>query len=305
MLPSTQTGLVFNIQKYSLHDGPGIRTTVFLKGCPLKCLWCHNPEGISPLPEIVLLESRCLACSECRSACPLPSANHGTGFMPLRDDECTLCGECVDACPSGSRQMLGRTRSVADVMASVRQDRVFYDDSGGGLSVSGGEPLSQPQFLLALLEACRREGIHTVLDTTGFGHTEHLLAAARLTDLVLYDLKVFDDARHRQLTGVSNKLILANLQQLDRAHPNIWLRLPLVPGFNDDLANLRQIADFAVGLRHITQVNLLPFHRTGIDKFARLGKTHALDGVQTPSAELMEMAVGIFHDAGLQAKIGG
>jgi len=305
MLPSTQTGLVFNIQKYSLHDGPGIRTTVFLKGCPLKCLWCHNPEGISPQPEMVVIESRCLACGECRSACLLPAASDGGGFLPLRNDDCTLCGECVVACPSGGRQMLGNSLSVAEVMASVRQDRVFYDDSGGGLTVSGGEPLSQPQFLLALLEACRGEGIHAVLDTTGFGPTELLLAAAAMTDLVLYDLKVLDDARHRQLTGVSNNLILANLQRLDRVHSNIWVRLPVVPGFNDDLANLRQIADFVVGLRHITLVNLLPFHRTGIDKFARLGKTHALDGVQAPSAELMETAVSIFHDVGLNARIGG
>lgn len=305
MQPSTQAGLVFNIQKYSLHDGPGIRTTVFLKGCPLKCLWCHNPEGISPQPEMVVMETRCLACGECRSACPLPAASDGGGFLPLRNDDCTLCGNCVDACPTGGRQMLGNSLSVAEVMASVRQDRVFYDDSGGGVTVSGGEPLSQPQFLLGLLEACRDEGIHAVLDTTGFGSTEYLLAAAAMTDLVLYDLKALDDARHRQLTGVSNKLILANLQRLDRAHRNIWIRLPVVPGFNDDLANLRQIADFVVGLRHITLVNLLPFHRTGIDKFARLGKTHALDGVQAPSAELMEMAVGIFHDVGLNARIGG
>lgn len=305
MLPSTQAGLVFNIQKYSLHDGPGIRTTVFLKGCPLQCLWCHNPEGISPRREIVLVESRCLACGECRNACPLPGATRGDGFLPLRNDDCTLCGECVDACPTGGRQMLGATRSVAEVMASVLQDRVFYDESGGGVTVSGGEPLSQPQFLLALLDACRHAGLHTVLDTTGFGQTGHLLAAAAMADLVLYDLKVLDDARHRQLTGVSNKLILANLQRLDREHGNIWIRMPLVPGCNDDLRNLQQLAEFVVGLRHVTLVNLLPFHRTGIDKFARLGMAHALDGVQAPSAELLATAVRIFHDVGLVARIGG
>jgi pyruvate formate lyase activating enzyme len=305
MLPSTQAGLVFNIQKYSLHDGPGIRTTVFFKGCPLNCLWCHNPEGISPQRAIVLLESRCLACGECRSACPLPAASEDCGFLPLRLADCTLCGGCVDACPSGGRQMLGATRSVAEVMAEVLKDRVFYEDSGGGVTVSGGEPLRQPQFLLALLAACRREGLHTVLDTTGFGHTRHLLAAAAMADLVLYDLKVLDDARHRQLTGVSNKTILANLHHLDREHRNIWIRMPLVPGCNADLRNLQQLAGFVRDLRHVTLVNLLPFHRTGIDKFARLGMTHALDGVQAPSAELMATAVSIFHDAGLEVRIGG
>jgi pyruvate formate lyase activating enzyme len=305
MLPRTPTGLVFNIQKYSLHDGPGIRTTVFLKGCPLNCLWCHNPEGISPQPEIVLVESRCLACGECRSACPLPAATQGSGLLPLRNADCSLCGKCVAACPGGGRQLLGATRSVAEVMAEVLKDRVFYQDSGGGVTVSGGEPLSQPQFLLAVLAACRREGLHTALDTTGFGQTDHLLAAAAMADLVLFDLKAFNEDRHLQLTGVSNKPILANLRHLDREHHNIWIRLPVVPGCNADPGDLQQLAGFVRGLHHVTLVNLLPFHRTGIDKFARLGKAHALAAVQAPSAELMDIALRIFHDAGLPARIGG
>ncbi|MEI6674168.1 MAG: glycyl-radical enzyme activating protein [Verrucomicrobiota bacterium] len=301
----SQTGLVFNIQKYSLHDGPGIRSTVFLKGCPLRCLWCHNPEGISPQREIVIQTGRCLDCGECRAACPQPMATRGEGCLPARDESCTLCGSCVDACPTAARQRLGDRMAVAEVMASVLKDRVFYDESDGGVTISGGEPLSQPQFLLALLAACRREGLHTVLDTTGCGQTGHLLAAAELTDLVLYDLKALDEGRHLQLTGVSNTLILDNLKRLDRVHRNIWIRLPVVPGLNDDLHNLTQIAEFVLGLRHVTLVNLLPFHRTGLDKFARLGQTHTLAGVQAPSVELMEAAVRIFHDAGLQATIGG
>jgi pyruvate formate lyase activating enzyme len=301
----SQAGLVFNIQKYSLHDGPGIRSTVFLKGCPLRCLWCHNLEGISPLREIVVVEARCLACGECRDACTLPAAGHGGACLPVRMDGCRMCGDCVAACPTAARQMLGGSMTVAEVLAMVLKDRVFYDESAGGVTISGGEPLSQAQFLLALLEACRGEGLHTALDTTGFGQTGQLLAAAALTDLVLYDLKVFDDARHRQLTGVSNTLILDNLRQLDEVHRNIWIRLPVVPGLNDDLRNFQQIADFLLGLRHVTRVNLLPFHRSGLDKFARLGQTHTLDAVQAPSVELMELAVNTFHAAGIHAIIGG
>ena len=300
-----QSGLVFNIQKYSLQDGPGIRTTVFLKGCPLHCLWCHNPESISPARELVVLENRCLACGGCIHACPFGELAAGEARMPTRYEKCDLCGSCVDACPTHARQMIGEMMSVERVMAELLKDRLFYDDSGGGVTISGGEPLNQSRFLLALLEACRAAELHAVLDTTGFGRTEDLLAAAGLAGLVLYDLKALDEGRHRQLTGVSNRIILENLRALDQVHRNIWIRLPVVPGFNDDLRNLQQIADFVVGLRHVTLVNLLPFHRSGVGKFERLGKVHALDGVEAPSEETMEAAVKTFRDVGLDAKVGG
>jgi len=300
-----QDGLVFNIQKYSLHDGPGIRTTVFLKGCPLRCGWCHNPEGILGHREIVVIKNRCMACYECRAVCPSAKSICDAGALPALNEQCIQCGACVEICPTGARQMIGRVSSVAEVMDEVFKYRVFYDESGGGVTFSGGEPLMQPQFLLALLEACRNGRIHTVLDTTGFGRTEHLLAAAKLADLVLYDLKAFDEVRHRALTGVSNRSILENLKVLDQMHRNIWIRLPVVPGFNDDLDDLKRIADFASGLRNITLVNLLPFHRTGLHKYERLGMTHELDGVEAPSAELMQWVVTAFEDVGLKTKVGG
>jgi pyruvate formate lyase activating enzyme len=300
-----QTGLVFNLQRYSIHDGPGIRTTVFLKGCPLRCAWCHNPEGISPRPELVVVESRCAGCGECRRACPFGDSVSGAGALPAHPEQCQLCGACVEACPTGARQMIGRTMTVPEILEEILKDRIFYESSGGGVTFSGGEPLLQPHFLCTLLEACRAHGLHTVLDTTGFGCTEHLLAAAALSDLVLYDLKAFDETRHRTLTGVSNRGIRANLQALDRTHRNVWIRLPVVPGFNDDLAELKRIADFVAGLRSVTLVNLLPFHRTALHKWKRLGLAHSLEGVQAPSAEFMERAAETFSQMGLRTKTGG
>ena len=300
-----QTGLVFNLQRYSIHDGPGIRTTVFLKGCPLCCAWCHNPEGMSPNPEIIVVESRCARCGECRTACPFGASLVEPGVLPTRLEQCQSCGACAEACPTGARQMIGRTMTVPEVLRELRKDRMFYESSGGGVTFSGGEPLLQPHFVCALLEACRAEGLHSALDTTGFGCTDHLLAAAALSDLVLYDLKAFDEARHRALTGVSNLGILENLQTLDKVHRNIWIRLPVVPGINDDLEDLDRVTGLVDGLRRVTLVNLLPFHRTAMHKWERLGRSHSLEGVPAPSAEFMERAAAAFTRKGLKTKMGG
>lgn len=299
------TGLVFNLQKYSVQDGPGIRTTVFLKGCPLCCEWCHNPESISSRREIVVVTQRCNACGECRTVCPFGEEMIGAGALPPRSTQCTLCAACVDACPTGARQMIGREMTVAEVVEAVLKDRIFYEDSGGGVTLSGGEPLAQPHFLHALVAALHTTGIHVALDTTGFGGQSHLLAAARFSDLVLYDLKAFDEARHRKLTGVSNRIILENLLALSDVHKNIWIRLPVVPGFNDEVGELEKIAEFVADLRAVTLVNLLPFHRSGLHKYERLGWGHSLADVVTPSAELMERAADIFRRRHLPTKIGG
>lgn len=299
------TGLVFNIQKYSLHDGPGIRSTVFLKGCSLCCAWCHNPESISARQEIVVVDNRCVVCGECREACPIGEMIAGDGALPPRNEECILCAACVEACPTGARQMIGQKMSVAEVLKEVLKDRVFYDDSGGGVTISGGEPLVQAEFLRELLTALRAEGIYTALDTCGFGRTAHLLAAAQFSSLILYDLKALDDGRHRRLTGVSNRLILENLRTLDGVHENIWIRIPIVPGYTDDAEELKGIARLVAGLKHVTQVNLLPYHHTASPKYERLGRTHALDGVQIPSEEALRDAAQVFRAVGLPVKIGG
>lgn len=300
-----ESGLVFNIQHYSLHDGPGIRSTVFLKGCPLCCAWCHNPEGMRTKSEIMVLENRCIACGECRDACPMADALAGDGPLPGRIDDCLLCGACSEACPTDARRMAGGAMSVEEVMEAVLKDRIFYEESGGGVTVSGGEPLTQPLFTVALLEACRAGGIHTVLDTTGLGKIEDLLEAAAAADLVFYDLKAFDADIHRKLTGVSNEQILQNLQILDREHCDIWIRMPIIPGLNNDPGDMRKTAEFVSGLRHATHISLLPFHRTGLHKFERLGLSHELHHLQSPSDEVMAAAAGIFEGCGLPVRIGG
>ncbi|MBN2507889.1 MAG: glycyl-radical enzyme activating protein [Verrucomicrobia bacterium] len=300
-----ERGLVFNIQKFSVHDGPGIRTTVFLKGCPLRCAWCHNPEGRSPEREILFNEDRCLGCGQCREACPHAAQVPGRGPLPVRHDFCQLCGACVAACPTEARQMAGRERTVAEVMAEVVQDRVFYEDSGGGVTFSGGEPLMQPGFLKALLEASVAEGLHTAVDTCGYAGREDLLAVAPWTGLFLFDVKLMDSERHRRYTGVPNATILDNLRALDRVHDRVWVRVPLIPGLNDQPGDLEAIARFAASLRAVRQVNLLPYHKSGLQKSRRLGQSTPLEGLAPPSPEQVAAAVDVFRAFGHATFVGG
>ena len=275
------SGTVFNIQRYSLHDGPGIRTTVFLKGCPLHCAWCHNPEGIEPRPEILRNSVRCIACGLCRENCPAQAAGPLAQDGQAEDElpRCAGCGECARACPSEARRLVGRHMTAAEVLAEILHDRLFHEDSGGGVTFSGGEPLLQAEFLLALLESCRRREIHTAVDTSGYAPREDLLNAARQANLFLYDLKTLDDDLHRRYTGVSNRLIVENLRALGAVHRNIWVRMPLVPGVNDTLQAVEDVVRLAATAPGVRQVHLLPYHATGVAKFARLGKPCAGSGL--------------------------
>ena len=297
-------GRIFNVQRFSLHDGPGIRTTVFLKGCPLRCEWCHNPEGISPEPEVVIVANRCIACGACVTACPQGLADVRGGFSGDRAD-CAACGACVEACPSEARQIAGRDVTVRGLLEEVLRDRIFFDDSDGGVTFSGGEPLLQVRFLEAMLQACRHEGIHAAVDTSGLAPLKHLLRIAALTDLVLYDVKLVDEGRHRRHTGVSNATILANLEALSRVHDTIWLRVPVIPGVNDDPENLAATAALAARLPSVRRVTLLPYHRLGTDKLRRLGQPQALDRIAPPNRTRLEQLAAGFAAAGVQATISG
>jgi len=298
-------GTVFDIKRYSIHDGPGIRTTVFLKGCPLGCSWCHNPESQAPRPEVMVRDSRCIHCGACVAACP-QGAIRLEGEQSTTDrDRCTLCGSCVQACYAEAREIVGREMELPEVLAAVERDLAFYEESGGGVTFSGGEPLAQPSFLLGLLRACSERGIHTVVDTCGFSTWAVLDGIREWVDLFLYDLKVMDGDRHSQLTGVSNELILSNLKALSTAGHPLVVRVPLIPGVNDDSANVRAIGEFVAALPRRYPVELLPYHRTAVDKYRRLNRAYALGEIEPPSRDQLVGAASILQRLGLEVRIGG
>ena len=263
-------GTVFNVMRYSVRDGPGLRTTVFLKGCPLRCRWCHNPESQAAGREVVFREERCIACGDCAEACPEGAIAASPGEKPGQVGRCLACGACVEACVAEARQAIGRELTTDALMEEVRKDVAFFEESGGGVTFSGGEPLAQPDFLEAILEACRGEGIHTAVDTSGAVPYELLERILPHVDLFLYDLKLMDEARHRRETGASNRPILENLRRLARAGRRITIRFPVVPGINDDDDNIAATGRFVASLNGVRDVQLLPYHKTGEGKYGLL-----------------------------------
>jgi pyruvate formate lyase activating enzyme len=299
------TGIVFDIKKFSIHDGPGIRTTVFFKGCPLYCQWCHNPEGLAPEPELTFRANRCIQCEACLTVCPQGAISQDGDSIVTDAEKCVLCGACVVACYAEARQIVGREMTVAQVMAEIERDVPFYDESGGGATFSGGEPLLQWDFLRELLRACRARGIHTAVDTCGFVPWEILDGVREVVDLFLYDLKLMDDARHREFTGVSNDLILSNLQALSQRGHGIVVRLPLIPGINGDEENVRQTGAFLAALSNLPRVDILPYHRIGGEKYGRLNRSYGLPDVRPPSEERVTEIAQTLAGFGLQVSVGG
>jgi pyruvate formate lyase activating enzyme len=269
---SDPTGLIFDIQRFSIHDGPGIRTTVFFKGCPLRCLWCHNPEGISPRRHLSFVPAHCIGCGYCVRVCPrqVHVMDPEKGHL-LRRERCLVCGECTRQCYAKALEVVGREVSVAEVLSEVLRDRAFYETSGGGMTLSGGEPLMQIEFTAALLRAARAEGLHTVVETCGHVPWEHLERVLADVNLFLYDVKETDPERHVRFTGVPSALIQGNLRTLHARGGKIIVRLPIIPGLNDRLDHFAAVAELAHELPGLLGFEIMPYHRLGTAKRERMG----------------------------------
>jgi len=301
-------GTIFDVKRFAIHDGPGIRTTIFFKGCHLHCLWCHNPEGIESRFELMPIPKRCAAdCTECLKVCPggaLAKKDGRIAFQrAVRGD--ALCSRCADACVYDALRLVGKRVTVEDLVTEVEKDLIFYEESGGGVTFSGGEPLHQPEFLTNLIDALKAKRFHLALDTSGLAPWEVLNRIARKCDLILYDLKIMDDVKHRKYTGVSNRLILDNLKRLASLGKEIWVRIPFVPGVNDDDENIRRTADFLRPLPNIKRVSVLPYHKGGCEKYTNLGKGAGFRAFEPPSEERVGAVLELLSGGEFHVRRGG
>lgn len=298
------TGLITDVKKFAVHDGPGIRTTVFLKGCPLHCLWCHNPETQSTRPQVGYLAIECIGCGRCVGVCPQDALHLTEAGIIRKAERCTGCGACAEVCPAGAMVLYGRGVSVDEVICEVEKDRPFYENSGGGMTLSGGEPLLQPEFCAALLRTAADRGLGTCLDTCGHVPWAALEAVVADTDLFLYDLKLIDSARHAEATGCGNELILGNLLRLAQTGSNVIVRVPVVPGANATEQDIAAIASFVADLPGAIDIELLAYHELGESKFKRLGLEYPLAGLRPPGGELMAALARVVESHGVKCTIG-
>ncbi|MFC1903547.1 glycyl-radical enzyme activating protein [Chloroflexota bacterium] len=297
-------GIVVKIQRFSVQDGPGIRTTVFLKGCPLRCLWCSNPETQNTSVEVEYDRAKCLPqCYECVDVCDSGAIASDGDYITINNSQCTGCGKCTEVCYRRALVLIGQKMSVEDVVNEVESDKPFYEKSGGGVTLSGGEPLSQPEFARQIAEECKQRDISTALDTSGQIDWKVLEDVLEYIDLVLYDIKLLDSEEHKKFTGVSNQLILENARKVSQEDIPLILRVPVVPGINDSPENLRQLAEFANSLPHLLGVQLLPYHRIGVHKYPMLGRKCPLADLKQPTKDYMLRIRKLLESFGIESLI--
>jgi pyruvate formate lyase activating enzyme len=298
------SGTVFNIQHYSIHDGPGIRTVVFLKGCPLNCRWCCNPESQKSRPELGFRRNLCSGCGECVPACPRNALTlaEETRILGINRHLCTHCGRCVEACTLAALTIYGKRMRVSEVMEDVLQDTPFYLRSGGGVTLSGGEPCMHPSFLLAVLKACRENGVHTAVETSGYVNNRTFRRLLRETDLLLFDLKMMDPEMHRIETGKANDLILANAGTAVRSGRIVQFRMPLVPGVNDSRENLKDLADFLKSIGS-PSIELMPYHGFGRSKYEAIGRSYSMGERPGATSSDVEGTTAFLETEGIECRV--
>ena len=285
-----------------MHDGPGIRTTVFFKGCPLSCKWCANPESIEPTPEIMTYDMKCIKCGACIKTCPVKAITIIDNVRIIDRNKCKLCMECATVCPTGAVEKTGKNMSPEEAVKEIEKDKLFFKNSDGGVTFSGGEPLVQWQFLLTVAKKCKERNIATALDTTGCARWDVLEKVLEYIDLVLYDVKHLDPIKHIEGTGVNNELILDNFVKT-AAKKRTWVRVPVIPNYNDSLTHIRRLGEFVKG-SGVEKISLLPYHTWGEHKYERLGKTYPLKGVESLIPESLQEQKETLESLGLTATIG-
>ena len=300
MEPPEVKGVIFDIQRFCTHDGPGLRTTVFMKGCPLRCLWCDNPESQIMTLEVMYFEDKCTNCGLCLERCPTRAIKMVNEKVKIDRLLCDACGECISVCAPGALKVTGEYMSVSEVVEAVERDYPFYRRSGGGVTLSGGEPLMQPKFAQSILRECQTLGTHTVIETMGYQEWDVLSKVLPFINLVIYDIKHMDSQKHRAFTGVPNKLLLENVIKISRMNIPVLIRIPIIPGYNDSRDNIEATLEFARGIDTLIGVEPLAYHPIGAIKYERLGREYKLKDLQPPSEERMQKLNSMIKGLGLQ-----